>query len=332
MARFRTLDPAMKTSPQLDGLSLLARLALVYLTSEADDDGRLLGDEVSARIACFPRGLPAGVTGPKLAAAVAELVARGLLVAYEVEGQRFLAVTGWRDGKSWGYQFIDRPKPSRFPAPPAGTCPIRPRGPGRPVDARGQAEIVDTSSSNRRGIDAGPGPGSGPGPGPGRDGDGDRDRDTMGSVPEPSPAGAGSGPSPSDNGTANGRGAAGNGALAARLVVAALGLHKADPRAAGISRLMEVPERARDAAWMAEAETLIAAAHDRAPQAHNAVPGARDVSERKERESAGRRRRARGTTSKQNPSARGQADGEPTAAQGEIQSHEAAVAAESEVS
>ena len=54
MARFRTLDPAMRDSPQLDDLSLLALLLLDRLIQEADDEGRQYGDLRSIWRAAFP--------------------------------------------------------------------------------------------------------------------------------------------------------------------------------------------------------------------------------------------------------------------------------------
>ena len=128
--RFRTIDPAMRTSPILDSVSVLARLVFVYLISEADDEGRLLGDATSVRVACFPRVLPSGVTSKKLEAAVAELVARGLIVEYAADGQEYLAVRGWKDGGSWAYQYVPKAKSSRFPAPPDGACLVRANGRG----------------------------------------------------------------------------------------------------------------------------------------------------------------------------------------------------------
>lgn len=128
MARFRTIDPEMRRSPDLDGASVLERYVLVSLISEADDEGRHNGDSVSVLVACFPRGVPSDVTQEAIDAAVRDLVARGLLVAYAAGGREFLALPGWKNGASWQYQYVQKPKPSRIPAPPDGVCTIAPRG------------------------------------------------------------------------------------------------------------------------------------------------------------------------------------------------------------
>lgn len=235
MPRFRSLDPVMRTSPQLDGLSILARLVIVYVISEADDEGRLYGDPISVRVACFPRGMPAGVTEKRIDEAVRELVARGVLVAYAADGQEYLAVRGWKNGDSWAYQYIDRPKPSRFPAPPAGSCRIHARGSGKPAEARGQAEIGDRKAKARRPVGAG------------RDVDADvdatrreadADTDAKRASPSPSPAEAGSGEarSTTDNATASTttppRPEASRGQAAVKDVLAAMATKKV-PRLSG---------------------------------------------------------------------------------------------------
>jgi hypothetical protein len=270
MARFRTIDPAMRTSPQIDELSVLARLVLVYLLSEADDEGRLLGDAISLRLACFPRGFPRGVTPARLDEAVRELTEprRRLFTAYEVDGQAYLAAVGWRDGKSWMYQVVDRPKSSRFPDPPDGTCPNRPSGRGRRADARGQAEIDDSSSKDRRAV-AGDVDVDEDGTRT-KDEDSDRTRKRA-RKPKPSPGtgsglrgahGEGSNGTPSTNGAANGNGP---GKLAASLAGIAVGLRKSDERVPLIRRLLDLPGSARDEAWCIEAKALIDAARARQP-------------------------------------------------------------------
>src|SRR5689334_20039828 len=115
MARFRYLDPAMRDSPDLDGLSLLARHVVLLMMSEADDEGRLHADDVSIRAAAFPRGLPPGVTAPKLSAAISELETRAvpLIVRYEANGRTYAAIPGWKDADSWQYQWISHRADSR---------------------------------------------------------------------------------------------------------------------------------------------------------------------------------------------------------------------------
>lgn len=191
MARFRTLDPAMRDSPMLDDLSLLALLLIDRLIQESDDEGRQYGDPRSVWRAVFPRdNAPAGVTRESVMAALEELVRRRIVVRYEVEGQVYVALPGWRDGRSWQYQNVSRAKPSRFPAPPKGACPVRERGPGAPPADRSGAAVSD-SPANRHGAVAGDVDVDRTGPGP--EGDGAGDRTGRRASPSPSPAGAGSG-------------------------------------------------------------------------------------------------------------------------------------------
>lgn len=132
MARFRTFDPIMRSSPQLDGLSLLALVVLHRLIQEADDEGRQFGDGRSVWSAVFPRNnAPDGVTIESVVMAVGELIGRRVLLAYEVDGQSYLVLPGWRDGDSWQYQYVSHPIRSRHPAPPGGTVVVRERSGGR---------------------------------------------------------------------------------------------------------------------------------------------------------------------------------------------------------
>lgn len=255
MARFRTVDPALRSTPTLDGVSVLARLVLIHLISEADDEGRLYGDPISIRTACFPRGLPPEVTEAMLEEVVGELehARTRMIVRYEVGGQMYVAICGWSDGTSVTYQVIDRPTPSRMPAPPEGTCIVNRVGRGRRTPAVGKD---DDSPSARRGLDE-------DSRRKGVDGDGTRTRsgrgrgpDPTGSRgPEPSPAGAGSGPRPECHASPAPDGPAPNaGAVAARVAVAQLSLPEHHPLQGDAQELMNVPGSDRRADWVARAE------------------------------------------------------------------------------
>src|SRR5688572_28255867 len=109
MARFRCLDPQMKESPQLDGLSLLALLLLDRLVMESDDEGRQYGDARSVWRAAFPRdNAPEGVSRESVLAALDELIAKRLIVKYVVERQEYVVFPDWLNGDSWQYQNITR--------------------------------------------------------------------------------------------------------------------------------------------------------------------------------------------------------------------------------
>jgi len=137
MARFRTIDPLMWESPDLDGLTPLARLVLVALISHADDDGRMIADDTAIRLSVFPRGLPRGVTERTLRDAVASLTDRPvpLVTIYAaVYGRTYAAMPGWADGASWQYQRVDKRKDSRYPPPPSGVTRTARKAGRRPDD------------------------------------------------------------------------------------------------------------------------------------------------------------------------------------------------------
>lgn len=146
MARFRTLDPEMLNSPQLDGLSLVALLMIDRLILASDDEGRQYGDARSIWRATFPRDeAPAGVDRAAVQAALEELIAKRIVVRYESGGQVYLQIVGWADGDSWMYQYVSRPKPSRFPPPPRGFARAKQRGSGKPpADRSGGQEPPPT--------------------------------------------------------------------------------------------------------------------------------------------------------------------------------------------
>ncbi|MCG3134753.1 MAG: hypothetical protein HMLKMBBP_02114 [Planctomycetes bacterium] len=201
MPRIRTIDPEMRRSPVMDGLSVLARLALVLLISEADDDGRMYGDDRSLLTATFPRGLPPDVDERSLLVAVEDLERAGLVIRYEAEARRFLVIRGWKDGQSFCYQVVDRPNDSRLPPPPEGSCPERQRNlRWRNRESRTEAvesprrrrTLDEPSTSDRRSLDGGSGLDVDR-TGRGREADADTDRTGPRASPSPSPAPAGSG-------------------------------------------------------------------------------------------------------------------------------------------
>lgn len=163
MARFRTIDPALRASPLLDGLSPADLVTLLFIVSEVDDEGRMLADEIALERSLFPRRLPTGMTVDSVMWAVKALEDRGILVTYTVKGQRYLAVTGWRDGDSCFYQCVNKKVPSRLPPPPADSVRIVPRRQAGspdtpPADNSGSPPVARTDKDGptpaRRDVDA----------------------------------------------------------------------------------------------------------------------------------------------------------------------------------
>lgn len=148
MARIRTIKPEFWQDERVAALSPLARLLFVGLWNLADDEGRLRGHPALIRGALFPYDDPRSLD---VGALLDELVEAGRVQAYEADGERFLWVRHFRQ-----HQKIDRPTPSRLPAPPAETG-SRPRAastsPRRVLDesSRGLAQEGNGTGKGREG-------------------------------------------------------------------------------------------------------------------------------------------------------------------------------------
>jgi hypothetical protein len=115
MARIRTIKPDFFGSLTIASLTLHARLTFIGLWTHCDDEGRCVDDPRLIRAAAWP-------LDDRVAADVEEdlraLTEASLIVRYEVDGRRYIAVRTWLE-----HQRINRPTPSRFPAPKqALTC------------------------------------------------------------------------------------------------------------------------------------------------------------------------------------------------------------------
>lgn len=132
MPRIRTIKPRLWESEKVGRRTGLARLTFVGMICHADDEGRGRGSLEALRADCHK--YDSAVTSEALRAAVYELVAAKLVVFYVIAGCTYYWLPGFRgpDG-----QKIDRPSPSRLPAPPSFS-PDEPVLPGLdlPVAAR----------------------------------------------------------------------------------------------------------------------------------------------------------------------------------------------------
>lgn len=140
MARIRTIKPAAWQSAQVGRLPIPARLMWVVTITLADDEGRF-------------NALPTIIAGhgyaydedaiPTVRPLLNEIAATGLLVLYEVDGVPYGAHPNFRV-----HQIINRPSPSRLPAPPEGsftphgqiTEDSEGEGKGREEDRKGKEE------------------------------------------------------------------------------------------------------------------------------------------------------------------------------------------------
>jgi hypothetical protein len=107
VARIRTVKPDFFTHPSITPLSIPARLLLLSLLTQADDEGRLY--DQGAKI----RGLAFGDEDRvNIGALLVELADHGRILRYEMGGRDCIEITGFHD-----HQRVNRPTPSTIPAP-----------------------------------------------------------------------------------------------------------------------------------------------------------------------------------------------------------------------
>ncbi len=108
--RIRSLKPEAWADEKVGVLSRDARLLFVGLLTMADDEGRLRALPAAILGHCYPYDRDA----PKLLDRwIAELVASGIVVAYEHDSFPYLAFRNWAR-----HQRINRAAASRIPGPP----------------------------------------------------------------------------------------------------------------------------------------------------------------------------------------------------------------------
>jgi hypothetical protein len=111
MARIRSIHYDALKSEKLAAVSAEAERLYWRLSTHCDDEGRA---EDSPRLfASYLFPLHDDVGGPDVDGWLSELDTAGLIVRYEVDGDRFLVVTRWGD-----YQKPNRPTASKLPPPP----------------------------------------------------------------------------------------------------------------------------------------------------------------------------------------------------------------------
>jgi len=100
MARIRSIKPEFWTSEQIADCSPIARLLFIGIWSFSDDAGVHPANIKRLKMEIFPGD---DISVDQVGALVAELMAAGLLVAYEGSGSQYWRVTGWH------HQKIDQP-------------------------------------------------------------------------------------------------------------------------------------------------------------------------------------------------------------------------------
>lgn len=122
MARQRFIWPDLWADNGFASLDPVAQVLYIGCFSNADDEGRLLGDIAFLRSIVFPR---ATFSRKKLITSRdAMLKAMPKLVLYETSGVEYLAFTNWSEWQKPKY-----PSPSRLPIPPTSPGIVPPTPP-----------------------------------------------------------------------------------------------------------------------------------------------------------------------------------------------------------
>ena len=121
MARIRIIRPNFAQSSAMCRVSREARFLFVLLWTLADDAGRLRGDPnvLAGLLYACDVDAPALLPGW-----LEELARQGCVECYSNDGEAYLRIVHWRK-----LQTIDRPTPSRLPAPPSVQTREGSRGP-----------------------------------------------------------------------------------------------------------------------------------------------------------------------------------------------------------
>jgi hypothetical protein len=142
MARIRTIKPEFFTSLTIADLTPEQRLTFIGLWTHVDDEGRCVDDARLIKAAVWPLDdrTAADVEGDLRALTEASLIAR-----YTLTRKRYMAVTGWHE-----HQKINRPTPSKLPAPELG----EPTPPDLPTSENGSsrsphAQLTEDSPPER---------------------------------------------------------------------------------------------------------------------------------------------------------------------------------------
>ncbi|MEU9333180.1 hypothetical protein AB0D49_08440 [Streptomyces sp. NPDC048290] len=112
MARIRTIKPEFFTSLTVADLPLTARLTFIGLWTHVDDAGRCVDDARLIKAAVWPLD---DRTSADVESDLKALTESSLITRYTLNQKRYIAVTGWDE-----HQRINRPTPSRLPAPEQG--------------------------------------------------------------------------------------------------------------------------------------------------------------------------------------------------------------------
>ena len=115
MARIRTIKPEFFTSLTIADLTPEQRLTFIGLWTHVDDAGRCVDDARLIKAAVWPLD---DRTAADIEIDLKALSESSLITRYTLNRKRYLAVTSWEE-----HQRINRPTPSKLPAPEQGEQP-----------------------------------------------------------------------------------------------------------------------------------------------------------------------------------------------------------------
>ena len=145
MARDRTLPSDFWTWEAVIDCSMTARLLFLGLWNFADDHGVQPLRPRTIRMQVFPGD---AIGDEAVRALIDELVGRGLVRVFTVEGQEYLSVIHWEQ-----IQRVSRRARHRYPADPTKPAPVEPVTPSSPpASASHAADGVRVSSRWRKAI------------------------------------------------------------------------------------------------------------------------------------------------------------------------------------
>ena len=139
VARIRTVKPEFWTSEQIVSCSMPTRLLFIGMWNFCDDNGVHPASASRLKMEVFPGD------NIEVENMIKELITKGLLAEYQVDGKNFWIVTGWKK-----HQKIDRPVP-RYPLPEDSTD--KQRGNSEPSHngSRGNSESSPPEGKGREG-------------------------------------------------------------------------------------------------------------------------------------------------------------------------------------
>lgn len=138
MARIRTIKPEFPQSESMGQCTRDARLTFLLLFTMADDSGRLRANSRMLASLLFPYDDDAK---KHIESWLVELEKVNCIQRYQVDGDSYLAINKWS-----AHQKIDKPTPSKIPAPPEHS-----RDLANPLES--SSRVAELPSADRKGME-----------------------------------------------------------------------------------------------------------------------------------------------------------------------------------